>query len=75
MSFHHSCYGVTALTSMGKEKKKEYSKMDLLRLMKDAQYAEKSGHHHRALHLVNRAFSLLVDLHPQISGEGNLCWF
>ena len=43
--------------------------MDVERLMKDAQYADQSGHPHRALGLVNKAFSLLAELHPQISGE------
>ena len=55
--------------SKGKEKKKQSSKMEVLRLLKDAQYADQSGHPHRAVGLVNRAFSLLADLHPQISGE------
>ena len=43
--------------------------MEVLRLMKDAQYADQSGHPHRALSLVNKAFSLLAELHPQISGS------
>ena len=52
-----------------KERNKVYSQMDVLRLMKDALYAEQSDHPHRALSLVNQAFLLLAELHPQISGE------
>ena len=55
--------------SKGKESKQVWSEMDVARLMKDAQFAEQAGHPRRALDLVNKAFSVLAELHPQLSGE------
>lgn len=52
----------------GKESKKVVSRMEVERLMKDGQYAEQSAHPHRALNLVNTGFSLLTEIHPQVSG-------